>query len=585
VTIAATPSLFDRLLRPGAVSRRDVVVDVLWLLGLGLLMIGAGLGLRDPWPADEPRFALVAQDMLRSGDWLIPRIGGDLYADKPPLYFWLLSAAIALTGSVRAGFLLPSLVCGLGTVLLVYDLLRRVRGRDVAFAGAFALLVTFQFVWQARQAQIDATLCFFTTLSLYGLLRHLAAGPAFGWFLAGWAAAGLGVITKGVGFLPLFALLPWVLLASRGWPTTATWRDPRWFAGPVCLLAAIAIWFLPMMLVTSASDELLSYRHEILFHQTVTRYADAWHHNAPFWLYFVEVVPLFWLPAIALLPWLWPHWREAWRGRDTFTWVLLIWVLTVLVFFSASSGKRALYVLPAVPALAMAVAPWLPGILRERTPRRVVFGLAVALTSACALAALYFLVARGAEARIAAEYAFHPAGPLAIAAIGAAAALLIFRARDAWLAFTAVLGVCLLVVGWSVYPRMDDVRSGRAFMARVEATAVGIAELGLVSAKEQYLLQSHRATFNFGHARWREKAQEAADAAAWLAQKPGRSLVVDEKTRSLCFKGANVVDLGRANGEHWALVSGAPDPGCVAQGDLSRARLYLPPNGLMNTAG
>ena len=110
---------------------------------------------------------------------------------------------MALTGSVRMGFLLPSLLAGIGTLLLVYDLLRRVRGREVAFAGACMLLLTFQFVWQARQAQIDATLCFFTTLSLYGLLRHLFAGPAIGWFFVGWAAAGLGIITKGVGFLPL----------------------------------------------------------------------------------------------------------------------------------------------------------------------------------------------------------------------------------------------------------------------------------------------------------------------------------------------------------------------------------------------
>jgi hypothetical protein len=115
VTIAATSSLLDRLLRPGATSRRDVVLDVLWLLGLGLLLIGAGFGLRDPWPADEPRFALVAQDMLRSGDWLIPRIGGDLYADKPPLYFWLMAASMAITGSLRLGFLVPSLLSGLGT--------------------------------------------------------------------------------------------------------------------------------------------------------------------------------------------------------------------------------------------------------------------------------------------------------------------------------------------------------------------------------------------------------------------------------------------------------------------------------------
>ena len=146
--------------------------------------------------------------MLRSGDWLIPRVGGDLYADKPPVYFWLLAASMAVTGSVRLGFLLPSLLAGLGTLLLVYDLLRRVRGREVAFAGALMLLVTFQFVWQARQAQIDATLCFFTTLGLYGLLRHLCAGPSIGWFCVGWAAAGVGIITKGVGFLPLLALIP-----------------------------------------------------------------------------------------------------------------------------------------------------------------------------------------------------------------------------------------------------------------------------------------------------------------------------------------------------------------------------------------
>jgi len=204
---SAAPSLLERLLRPGRSSNRDVVVDLLWLLGLGLLLIGAGLGLRDPWPADEPRFALIAQDMLRSSDWLFPRVSGDLYADKPPLYFWLMAASMAATGSLRVGFLLPSLLSGLGTVVLVYDLLRRARGREVALAGGLLLLLTFQFVWQARQAQIDATLCFLTTLSLYGLLRHLALGPARIWFLAGWAAAGLGVITKGVGFLPLLILV------------------------------------------------------------------------------------------------------------------------------------------------------------------------------------------------------------------------------------------------------------------------------------------------------------------------------------------------------------------------------------------
>src|SRR5512134_3688852 len=255
VASGAAPSWSERLLRPGRTADRDVLFDILGLVALALLLMATGIGLRDPWPADEPRFALVAQDMLRSGDWLIPRIGGDLYADKPPVFFWLLAASMALTGSVRMGFLLPSLLAGMGTLLLVYDLLRRVRGREVAFAGAFMLLLTFQFVWQARQAQIDATLCFFTTLSLYGLLRHLCAGPAIGWFHVGWAAAGLGIITKGVGFLPLLILIPFALLAARGWPASATHRDTRWLAGPMFMLGAIALWFVPMMLATAAGGE------------------------------------------------------------------------------------------------------------------------------------------------------------------------------------------------------------------------------------------------------------------------------------------------------------------------------------------
>ncbi len=396
--------------------------------------MGAGFGLRDPWPADEPRFALIAQDMLRSGDWMIPRVGGDLYADKPPLYFWLLSASMALTGSMRLGFLLPSLLAGVGSVVLVYDLLRRVRGREIAFAGALVLLFTFQFVWQFRQAQIDATLCFFTTLGLYGLLRHLFAGPSIGWFFVGWAAAGFGVITKGVGFLPLLALIPYAVLSARGWRSTATHRDHRWWLGPAFFLGAIACWFVPMMIVTSAGGELLAYRNEILFHQTVTRYADAWHHHEPFWFFPVQVIPLLWLPLTAMLPWLVPAWRKAFSldadRRDTFVAVLLAWVLLVVLFFSASSGKRGVYVLPAVPALAMAAASWLPQILRAPRSRMLGFILGCALTAVLVLGAGYFLVDGAAAARIVRAYGLSPVLPLVLAgAIGLVSLARVSRTR------------------------------------------------------------------------------------------------------------------------------------------------------------
>ena len=582
---AARPTLLDRVLRPGRASSRDTLLDVCWLVGLALVLLGAGLGLRDPWAPDEPRFALVAQDMLRSGDWLIPRVGGDLYADKPPLFFWMMASAMAVTGSLRLGFLLPSLLAGIGTTLLVYDLLRRARGREVALAGAFLLLLTFQFLWQARQAQIDGVLCFITTLSLYGLLRHVVLGPAVGWFIVGWAAAGLGVITKGVGFLPLLALLPFALLARRGWPTPVGKVGGLSLAGLAAMLIAIGLWFVPMMIATSAGGELLDYRNEILFKQTVTRYADAWHHHEPVWYYFGKIIPLFWLPLIALVPWLWPRWRAALQRRDTLVAVLLAWVVIVVLFFTISTGKRGLYVLPAVPALAMAAAPWLPELLRARGPRRLAFGLAAAMVGFAALAAVYFAVDGKAAARIVRDFAIQPVLPLVVAALLGAVPLALLRVRDGWLAYAGVLAAVMATIGFVVYPRIDAVRSSRVLMERLEQAAAPFPELGLMSAKEQYLLELRRPSVNFGHARWREREAEAADGAVWLAERPGRALMMDKRAREACFAAAQSIDLGKANRQHWFLVWGQPDEACVQRGDRSAARLYVPPNAALNTEG
>ena len=89
--------------------------DIAWILLALLVLVASGIGLRDPWPADEPRFAAVARDMVASGDWLFPRVGGDLYQDKPPLFMWLIAAALSVTGSLRLAFLLPSLLAAGGT--------------------------------------------------------------------------------------------------------------------------------------------------------------------------------------------------------------------------------------------------------------------------------------------------------------------------------------------------------------------------------------------------------------------------------------------------------------------------------------
>lgn len=571
-------SVLGQLLRQGRSGPHEVRLDLIWLCCLVLLLIGTGIGLRDPWPADEPRFALIARDMVAHHQWLIPQVGGDNYADKPPLFFWLIASVLTLTGSLRVAFLLPSILSGLGCVLLIYDLVRRLWNRETGLAAALALLVTVQFVWQPRQAQIDATLCFFTTLSLYGLLRHCLLGPAWKWYAVGWAAAGLGIITKGVGFLPLLILIPYLALRGPAWqPRPAMGGNGwRWALGPLALIAAVSVWLAPMLIAAEHDPALAHYRDEILFKQTVNRYADPWHHREPFWYFIVEVIPALWLPLTALLPWLIPRWRESLRGRDLRVVLPLAWIVLVVLFFSLSGGKRGVYVLPAIPALAIACAPWLSGIASRRSAQRTLFVIACTI-AVVSLAGGIFLIGNAHERhKVIDSYEIDAVAPLLTIGIFAALACIAARPARGFAAYGLTIAAGLLVVSFWVNPVMNDARSGASFMRTVQSMTADVPELGLVAYKEQYLLYLTRPVTTFGHARWREAEQEAADAAVWLAAAPGRALLVDPWVKDKCFAAATTRPVDTANRVSWVLVSGAANPVCVARGKPSAAIFYAP---------
>jgi 4-amino-4-deoxy-L-arabinose transferase-like glycosyltransferase len=564
--------------RSGSHSERDVRLDLMWLLGLGLLLIATGIGLRDPWPADEPRFALIVRDMVATHEWLLPRVGGDVYADKPPLYFWMMGVSLLLTGSLRVAFLLPSLLSGLACLLMIYDLGRRLWNRETGLAAALGLLLTVQFVWQVRQAQIDATLLFWVVLSLYGLVRHLLLGPKWGWYAVGWAAAGFGVITKGVGFLPLLILIPYAVLRGPNWsPRMRRSSAAGWFIGPLAFLLAVGTWLVPMLLAANADPTLAAYRDEILFHQTVGRYTAAWHHREPFWYFIVQVIPGLWLPLTLLLPWLVPQWRQAWQRCDLRIGLLVSWAVLVVLFFSLSSGKRGVYVLPALPALALASGPYLIALMERRSVQRAMFVLAAALAAVCLLGALFVVIRPEQRAQLLDNYDIDVLGPLlAIGGIGAVICAIARPVRGV-LAYGGLLTAALLVVSFWVNPVMNSARSGAEFISRVEKIADADAELGFVGFKEQYLLNVHRPIVHFGHARWREWEQEAADAALWLNGSQQRQLVVNEAARERCFADTTSKSLGMANRSEWFIVRGKPDQQCVAHGNAVALYHYAPP--------
>jgi len=559
--------------------------DLLWLALALAILIGTGLGIRDPWPADEPRFAALARDMALSHEWLFPRVGGDLYQDKPPLFFWLLAICYSLLGSVKASFLIPSFLAAGGTLFLIYDFGRRTVSREAGLAAALISVCTLQFMFVARGAQIDGTLCFLTTFSLYALLRHLLLGPSWRWYFIGGFAAGLGIFTKGVGFLPVLLLIPFFAMRAlrwQGFPAIDAGRlGWRWWLAPLAMLLAVSLWFVPMLLTVAASGsaEYAAYRDEILFKQTVGRYAAAWHHVKGWYYFIVEVIPPLWLPWSLLLVWLAPRFKAAFHERDARVWLPLFWAFLVLVFFSVSPGKRGVYILPALPALAFAAMPFLESVLSRAGVRRAGFALAGAFFVAAAVLTVAFLANAkfAVKAVDAADLGGVTALYIYLALSGVGLAYAAWRAPLA--AWPVALGSLAIVFSYFIAPAMNGERSGKAFTQAALAQVRPHEQLALVAYKEQFLLYLDRPTVNFGHRRWLEGAQESYDAAQWLNAVPDRVLLVPESTlkKYSCFL-VGVTPVGRSSSEEWFLVRSPAERSCAERGDSSRAISY--PNNL-----
>nr|WP_300310241.1 glycosyltransferase family 39 protein [Halomonas sp.] len=549
------------------------------LIVFATILLSLGLGWRDPWPADEPRFALNAIEMLVTGDFWIPHRGGELYADKPPIFMWASALSIWLTGSLRIGFLLPTLLAGLGTLALTVDLVRRLYGRRIAWLSGLALLATLQFVLQAKTAQIDMMLTFFTTLGAYGVMRHVLLGPALWWWRIGFAAMGAGILTKGVGFLPMALFPAWGWLAYKGQAHKVNLR--QWLEGGACLLAVVLAWGIPMVMITTFGDDpsLAAYRDNILFKQTGQRYANSWAHLKPWYYYIFEVLPWAWMPLVLALPWALPNWWRRIRRLDARLILPLSALVLIIVFFSLSPGKRGVYMLPTIPLMVLALAPLLPGLLRQRPVNVCAFGVTLVLGGLLLVASILGFIRIGALQKLAHDYGITPWWDWLVLGGVAIALAVLMRPRRGMLACTLFLW---LVWGWWStlgYMWMDPHRSPRDMMAVVDEQLGPQGELAMLDFSEETLLHAHRPTVHFGdHTPVDEQVPRAM---AWLAENPGkRWLLVEEGDfDSLeCGDLNQGVDLGLQNSSLWKLIPGTAFSGCPA--DANAAPLYLAPTSL-----
>ena len=434
---------------------------------LAVLLFGWNLGGYDVWAPDEPYFAEGAREMVDDGEWLVPHVNGQITTDKPPLHFWSIAlVSLALGGEVTSlTARLPSMLAMLGTLALVLSMAGRRYGPGAAGWAGLVLATAFMPWDKARSAQIDATLALLVTAALWafdrfraGEMGGRAASAVF------WAAAALATLAKGpVGFLlPLFiALLTLVWDGRRG-----LWRRFAPVQGLLVFLTIVGAWVAAASVWGGEYSVWGSLREHF-----VERGLRGMHHAQPFW-YYAKVLPVYLMPWSFLVPGALLH---ALRRATETDRLLLVWCGFVVLFFSVSSEKRDLYVLPAFPAFAMLVGRL---VAEPPTPRWVTIPLRM---TALLLAVLGLALSAAPAVPAAARSLPAGLGPVvvgvgaAILAGGVLTAILTARAR----AHAAVLstGITLAVVylvaaGW-LFPALDPVKSSRRFALELASRSRG----------------------------------------------------------------------------------------------------------------
>src|SRR5215470_16501911 len=160
------------------------------LIALGLLLFFWRLGSHDLWPPDEPRFALVAQEMWARGDYSVLSLNDHLYTDKPPLFFWAINGFGRLLGGIDEwAARLPSAFATLLALLLIERLGTWMYDARTGLLAAPVFATSLQILERGRWASIDMTLNLFVLSAIVLLwLGRVRPDPERSCVAAAWIA-------------------------------------------------------------------------------------------------------------------------------------------------------------------------------------------------------------------------------------------------------------------------------------------------------------------------------------------------------------------------------------------------------------
>lgn len=442
--------------------RPNPAVSAILLMAICLIPV---MLLKDISPSNELRYLSIADEALENGSVFAFSNHGEPYADKPPLYFWLLMLSRLVCGEHNFFILtLFSFIPAMITIAVMDKWLMQVARQaslkfssGERFAGALMLGTSLMYLGTAVILRMDMLMTMFIVLSLYTfykMYRGIGNGRLNGVLLPVYIF--LALFTKGpVGILmPLLSIF-FFLLFSGKLNTVGKYLGLRTWS---ILLLLCGLWFLGVWLEGGKE-----YLDNLLFHQTIDRAVDAFHHKKPVWYYLTAI---WYVAAPFSIAMIYSLFSRAGRGYVTDAGRLFFMTaLTTFIMLSLFSSKLSVYLLPTVPFLAYFT------VLAGRntgTNGWMRFSLAVPSFIFMILSALIFfstlILPRIPDLSLPEEFRSLPGSPLVYMAAAAllAGSVLSFRAlfrRKSWTQSVSAVAVSLLTAILFLSPLVPRVNS------------------------------------------------------------------------------------------------------------------------------
>ena len=463
---------------------------------LAAVLAFSGLGARPLISPAEARYALIAREMVESGDWIQPHFNHARFYEKPPLTYWCVAASYHLFGFTEFASRLPSALAYVGTVLPTFPLALELVGSGTAPLAALIYATSLGPFLFGRFLFTDTLLVFCLSVSLLGLARTIRRPGSWAGPTMLYVGASLAGLTKGlIGLLfPLAAAAACAFLPdARGFL-----RRLR----PGLGVAIVAIVFLPWHVLLAWRDP--AFLSFYFINEQIARFLG----RREIVNYTPLSVPAFWtstllwvFPWVLFLPLALPRRGGRWTRRLAPAW---IWVCGIMAFFMLTGARMEYYALPAFPALAVILgAGWrrfLTGGLRIwaiLSPSLIVAGIGLAVTplvflsSRTGSAALTGLIS-GLDGYYREYFAAHPDAAMVFGAE------LLRRARP--------FPIVLLLLGATTFLALRLARGRQAFALWVAGAVLvlGLADGGMRLVGED---RSQRAAAAIVDRDWTSRAQ------------------------------------------------------------------------------